>query len=265
MPIQTLNNIHLYYEQHGKGPDLVLIGGLSSDHQVWRSPLRIFSQHFRVLIFDNRGAGRSSTPDYPYTIEMMANDTIELMDALHIEKAHILGHSMGGGIAMQMALLAPKKINKLIVVSSRPCIGEPARMYFAMREKLKKQNISEGLLAEYMMPILFGEKFLSNQANVKGFAQWTVRNPNPQSMIGYHHQLHASSTRDISGELHNISAETLLVNGTEDALVPYLYAQNLAKKFQRGKLVTLPECGHMPHVEYPEKLAEVVMEFIQPK
>src|SRR3990167_10012984 len=141
MPLQTLTDIDVYYEQQGAGPDLILIGGLTSDHQIWRTPLRTFSQHFRVTTFDNRGAGQSSTPDYPYTIEMMANDTIQLMDALNINKAHILGHSMGGGIAMQMALMAPDRIHKLILASSRPTIGMVATMLFSMRQKLQALKI----------------------------------------------------------------------------------------------------------------------------
>src|SRR3990167_7122835 len=67
MPHLPANNIELYYEQHGTGPDLILIGGLTSDHNIWRSTIRPLSPHFRILIFDNRGSGQSSTPDYPYT------------------------------------------------------------------------------------------------------------------------------------------------------------------------------------------------------
>ena len=263
MRTTTAGDITLYYEQHGQGPDLVLIGGLTSDHQIWRSALRTFSQHYRVLIFDNRGAGQSSSPDYPYTIEMMANDTLNLMDALHIKKAHILGHSMGGGIAMQLALLAPDRVDKLILVSSRPKISAVAAMLFGMREKLQKLNVPEELLAEYTMPILFGDRFLQNNMNIKGFAQWTVRNPHPQTPIGYKHQLHASSTRDIIDELPNITADTLIINGTEDVLVPITYADKLSQQFPNARLALIPDCAHMPHVEQPEAFEKAVMGFIR--
>src|SRR3990167_9486363 len=115
MPKITANNISMHYEQHGTGDDLVLIGGLTSDHQVWKSALRILSQYFRVLIFDNRGAGQTDTPDLPYTTELMAKDTLALMTALNIPRAHIVGHSLGGCIAQQMALIAPDKVKKLVI------------------------------------------------------------------------------------------------------------------------------------------------------
>src|SRR3989338_4873439 len=167
MPIKTINNITIYYEQHGEGHDLILIGGLTSDHQVWKSTLRLFSKHFRVLIFDNRGAGQSTTPDFPYTMEMMAQDTLQLMDALHISRAHILGHSMGGGIAQQIALMAPEKINKLIIACSRAKPNALANMVFFMREKLQNMGMGNEELAEYVMPFLFGDDFLNNDLLVK--------------------------------------------------------------------------------------------------
>lgn len=262
MPTLTVNNIKIYYEQHGHGDDLILIGGLTSDHHVWNSTLREFSKHFRVTIFDNRGAGQSDAPDYPYTMKMMADDTIALMNALKISRAHMVGHSMGGGIAQQIALIAPEKINKLVLVCSRSKSSALANIVFSTREKLIEKNVGDELIAQYMMPFLFGDELLSNSLLVKGFIQWSAKNPFPQSELGYRHQLHASSTRDFSEELHNISMPTLIIAGEEDILMRPKNAEITAKSVKNGTFVVIKNCAHMPHVEKSKEFIETVLTFL---
>lgn len=262
MPIIKINDLDLYYEQHGVGEDLILIGGLTSDSQVWKSVLRILSKQFRVLIFDNRGAGKSATPDYPYTTIMMAKDTLDLMDALHIKKAHIVGHSMGGCIAQQIAITAPDRLNKLVVACSRTKMSIIANMIFSMRETLQIQGAPITTLAEYVLPFLFSEHFLKNTLYVNGFIQWTANNPNPQSLIGYQHQLHAVKTHDISDKVASILAPTLVVAGEEDIVMPAKYAQAFASSLKNGHFIAFQNCAHMPQVEYPKEFAETVIQFL---
>ena len=107
MPKARIEGVELYYEIHGSGFPLVLIRGLGSNADHWYSQVPPFSLRFRLVIFDNRGIGRSGKPDVRYTIPMMADDTAGLMDALGIPKAHILGLSMGGMIAQEFALRHP--------------------------------------------------------------------------------------------------------------------------------------------------------------
>jgi 3-oxoadipate enol-lactonase len=261
MTVTTINNISLYYEQHGTGDDLILIGGLTSDHQVWKSPLRELSKHFRVLIFDNRGAGQTSAPDYPYTLEMMATDTLQLMDALQIKRAHILGHSMGGAIAMQMALTAKERINKLILVCSRFQPNAVSSMIFSMRNQLIENHFSDQDVAKYMMPFLFGDEFLNNKMLVNGFLHWTVKNPFPQTPHGYRHQLEAIKNADFSDEVHRIDNSTLIIAGDQDILSRSKKAELLSTSFKNSTFVELADCGHMPHVEKSTEFTQLVMNF----
>lgn len=262
MPIQKINDIDIYYEQHGQGPDLVLIGGLTSDHQVWRSALRVLSEHFRVLIFDNRGAGRSGSPNYPYSIEMMAHDTLSLMTALSIEKAHVVGHSMGGGIAMQMALSAPERVEKLVIVCAKAKISAISSMVFSMREKLQDRGISSDILAEYVMPFLFAESFLRNTININGFSLWTQRNPFPQTPEGYKNQLAAAKSRDVTDELHVITAPALVIAGAEDMIATAKETHLLAASIKNCDYIAIDDCGHMPHVEKPQEFSALVLAFL---
>lgn len=262
MPVLKINDIDLYYEQEGVGEDLILIGGLTSDSQVWKSALRILSKHFRVLIFDNRGAGKSSVPDYPYTTTMMAKDTLGLMDALNIPRAHIVGHSMGGCIAQQIAITAPHRVNKLVVACSRTKISVIANMIFSMRETLQIQGVPITTLAEYVLPFLFSEQFLKSTTYVNGFIQWTANNPNPQSLMGYQHQLHAVKTHDISDKIEHIIAPTLVLAGEEDIVMPAKHAEAFAASLKNGRFMAFQQCAHMPHVEYPKEFAETVLRFL---
>ncbi len=262
MPIAKINNIHIYYEQHGSGDDLILIGGLSADHQVWKSSLRLLSKHFRVLIFDSRGAGQSDAPDMPYSIELMASDTIQLMQHLRIQKAHIVGHSMGGCIAQQIAISHPTFLNKLVLVGSRAKRSELASLLLNMKLKLQKENISDELLAEYVMPFLFSESFLKNKLHVKGFIQWTLQNKHPQSLLGYEKQLHAVKDFNSSQQLSKIRAETLIIIGDADILVPEKAAQEMVNLMPNATLNIISDCAHMPHVEQAKIFAQSVLAFL---
>src|SRR5919197_4467347 len=104
MPPIAANGIELYYTEAGSGEPLVLVMGFGGDHLAWGFQLAAFSAHYRVVVFDNRGSGRSSAPDIPYTTPMMADDTVALLDHLGIDRAHVLGVSLGGMIAQQIAL-----------------------------------------------------------------------------------------------------------------------------------------------------------------
>lgn len=108
MPTVNVNDIQMYYEIHGEGKLLLLIGGLGLDLSELQSMSGWLAQRYQVIVFDNRGAGRTDKPDIPYSIEMMAADTAELMKALAIERASLLGISMGGKIALDLALRHPE-------------------------------------------------------------------------------------------------------------------------------------------------------------
>jgi 3-oxoadipate enol-lactonase len=99
MPITNSNWIDLYYEVHGKGEPLLLIMGLSLSSKSWFRTVPALSEHFKVIVFDNRGTGRSGKPDSPYSIELMAADAREVLDAAEVESVHVYGISMGGMIA----------------------------------------------------------------------------------------------------------------------------------------------------------------------
>ena len=118
MPIAKVNGININYMVAGQGEPLVMIAGFSADQSLWKSQLPAFKKQFQMVIFDNRGVGKSDKPQGPYSPKMMSEDTIKLMDYLNIKKAHILGHSMGGLIAQEIAINYPERVMKLILAST---------------------------------------------------------------------------------------------------------------------------------------------------
>ena len=118
MPRARTREIEIYYEIHGQGLPLIMILGLGQDIATWDFQIEEFSKHFKLILFDNRDSGKSSQSLTPYTTEDMARDTIGLMDYLNIERAHVLGTSMGGMIAQQVALLAPERVISLVLAST---------------------------------------------------------------------------------------------------------------------------------------------------
>src|SRR5918999_4111134 len=113
MPKVRVGDIEMFYVEAGRGDPLVLIMGFSGDHLAWGFQLPAFAERYRVIAFDNRGAGQTDTPDHPYTTRMMADDTVGLMDKLGVGHAHVLGASMGGMIAQELALHHPERVRSL--------------------------------------------------------------------------------------------------------------------------------------------------------
>ncbi len=118
MPTANIGDIQIYYEDYGQGPPLIMILGLGQDIATWNFQISELSKHLRLIVFDNRDSGKSSRSSQNYTTQIMAQDILGLMDHLGIDRTHLLGTSLGGMIAQQVALMAPERVNSLILAST---------------------------------------------------------------------------------------------------------------------------------------------------
>ena len=118
MPHVTVNNADLHYLQAGSGDDILLLCGLGDDVTAWDAQFEPLSEHYRVTVIDNRGVGRSSLPDGEFTVHDLAEDAAGICSALGIDKAHVMGFSMGGAIAQELAIAHPELISSLVIVGS---------------------------------------------------------------------------------------------------------------------------------------------------
>src|SRR4030042_4514445 len=161
MPRQKVNDIEIYYELHGQGEPLVLIMGLRRNIEWWYLQIPTLSKHFKVLAFDNRGAGRSDKPKMDYSIRLFADDAAELMKTVQIGRAHIIGISMGGYIAQELAINYPEMVRGLIL-GCTSAGGE--RVVLMSPDRLTKFTANEGLTPEQIlrkdMDIYFSNEFI---------------------------------------------------------------------------------------------------------
>jgi len=254
------NGIQIYYEISGSGPHLILIEGLGVATWIWEKQLPAFSKHFTTVVYDNRGAGLSDKPEGPYTIAQLADDLAALMDTLGIEKAHILGISMGGFIAQDLALRYPEKVDRLVLVSTSA--GGPDHVPMSM-EALSLLLQEEGEprdLYRRKLSLAFTPSFLQSP-EVERLID--VRLQNPQPRAAYLAQVRAGTHFNLSDKVKNIGAKTLIAAGTEDLLVPVANARNLHEKLPGSQLILYPELGHQFFVESAEKFNRDVISFLQ--
>ncbi len=260
MPEAIVNGLKLYYEIRGDGPPLLLISGLGTDSLTWLSVRGGLARHFRVITFDNRGAGRSRTPDTPYTIVDMADDARRLLAHCGIGKAHILGHSMGGYIAQELAGKFPECVDKLILADTAPVSSERNNTFF--RDFLgwwKKGMDLEARLRHWTFWLFTPERF-ADGGFIENYIQAALGAPYPQTIPGFQGQIEAIASFDARDRLDKIRAETLIIEGKEDILILPREAETL-KRIPGSSLLSIPEAAHLLYVEQPDAFSRALVEF----
>ncbi|HET7037740.1 MAG TPA: alpha/beta hydrolase [Thermomicrobiaceae bacterium] len=211
MPIVQANGIRMYYELHGEGPPLVWINGLGADITESAPITRRLARRFRVLAFDNRGAGRSDKPDQPFTVEVMADDTAALMRTVGLQHANVAGISLGGRVALALALRHPELVRRLALIST------------AARSPKRWRSARLLNILAYL-PIFRGQYAPPQYALVR--------------------QREASLSFDCSRQLSQIHVPTLIVHGKKDHLIPYALAKELHAGIYGSSMITA-NGGHL--------------------
>ncbi len=254
------NGTELYYEITGSGPNLVLIEGLGAALYLWEKQIPELSKYFTVIAYDNRGVGRSDKPAGPYTINMMAKDLAGLMDSLKISKAHILGVSMGGFIALEFALLYPEKVDKLVLGAT----SAGGKDHIAMsQETLALVLAASGDSREMIkkkLSLVYSKEYVSDDSVFEHLVDLRVDNPQPPQ--AYQAQAMAGVTFDRSEDVKNINIPTLILGATNDVLVPIQNSYNLNKKIKNSRLIVFDGMGHQFFVEKSKEFNKDVIDFL---
>lgn len=263
MPVLTTSSLKLYYEVHGAGPNLLFVSGLGGGTWSWYGQVPFFRRHYRTIVFDNRGAGRSTMPPGPYSMRDFAQDTMELLDHLNIRRCFMVGLSMGGMIAQEAALLAPDRFDALVLGCTH-CGGSikipPSPQVitrFTDNAGLSLEEIVEKNLSFFFSP----KAFMDRKDAVEEYKRVQTSVP-LQPEYAFSAQLAAIQSFDASDRLKNLAVPTLVVTGTEDVLVPPTNARILCDFLPQASLVELEGAGHAIHAECRDTFNALVHEFL---
>jgi pimeloyl-ACP methyl ester carboxylesterase len=268
MPKAQVNGINIFYKVQGKGEPLILIMGLGGECGDWVLQLRAFTKHYRVITFDNRGVGKSDKPSEPYTVNTMADDVVGLMAYLKIERAHLLGVSMGGMIAQEAAIVHPERVRKLILVSTDAGRDEKGRH---SPQLLKAMGLKEDFSDEDIKSVDIGK--IMNSLNAYAFSGGAIKlmavpfcwaRMKIFGIAGLKGQFEAAMTHSTLDRLHLIKAPTLVMIGTDDRIVSPSSAEMLASRIPGARLVKVEGGSHTLVAEKRAKFNREVLGFLAP-
>jgi pimeloyl-ACP methyl ester carboxylesterase len=267
MPLSDVNGIRLYYQSHGQGEALVLIPGLGAGHEAWFRQLPAFKKHFRVVTFDPRSIGRSDRPKQAYSFKAMADDVVGLMDQLSIGKAHVLGQSLGGIVAQEVAIDYPDRVMQLVLVSSNIAGGDDNFVSPDLTETLG--ITSEGQQVDFSklktgktMAALIGLSFhkMLYRTAMQLLSRFFVK---PEMFDGLSDQLRAVTGHSTIDRLHLVKAQTLVITGADDKIVSPRASELLAAKIPNARLVMVKGGSHGFNVEMTSRFNREVLDFLR--
>lgn len=265
MPFAEVNSIRLYYEVVGHGPPLVMIMGLGANKDWWHPQmLSLLEEEFKVVLLDNRGAGRSDKPRGEQTIALMASDVLGLMGHLDLDRVSLLGVSMGGMIAQEIAATSPHRVEKLILCCThcggRESIPPPPETIELLVSPREGRSVEK--IARDSLPLLFPKAYLeAHPEAAQGFiATYSIA---PIPAHAFFQQLQAITSWGIFGRLKEIRCPTLILAGEEDVLVPPENSRILAKHIPRARSIFYPGMGHGFMAQAPGPVARDILRFLK--
>ncbi len=253
MPMAKVGDIDINYRVEGEGEPLVMIMGFGSGMEGWTFQAPFFAKRFKVVTFDNRGVGKSDKPKGPYTTAMMAEDAVGLMDNLGIERAHVMGASMGGMIAQELAINHPERVNKLVLACTyaRPLLRDTDGAKLTGTPAERMNGIIGLAFNKPLYRLVFG--------TLAKFRSIPLDSPEAAGIEG---QSAAVATHDTLDRLGSITAETLIIVGTGDRLIDPSASEIIAGRIPKAKLVKIEGGSHTFMVENRGEYNREVLNFL---
>lgn len=258
MPTVELGDIELEYVERGAGPPLLLVPGIPAVASDWAPLAERLSGARRVIAYDNRGSGSSTTTPAPYTTAQLAADAVGLLDALEIERADVFGMSLGGMIAQELALGWPERVGRLVLGCTHCGVAHAARIdaeagrAFAM----ETDDWSERMSA--LAPFAFAPGV--DAELLRRFVE--KKSGDVQDPEGYRGQIAAALAHDAYERLLGIEAPTLILTGDSDRVIPAASSDVLAERIPGARLEVVAGAGHLFFLERPEESLRLLEEFL---
>jgi pimeloyl-ACP methyl ester carboxylesterase len=263
MPMLDAGGTELYYERSGSGEPMLLIQGMAATHLAWGRPfLEALGRDFECIVYDHRGMGNSRQAELPFTIVDLAGDALALLDALGLETVHVVGISMGGMIAQELALAHPERVRTLTIGASY-CGGPDGVLMDPEDLVLLGEAWKSGdpvKVYRAMWEINLSPTFRAEDSRFGAFTEMGSALPAPQPVVLQ--QMRACGAHDTHERLGQIDLPTLVIHGDADRLLGYANGREIAALIPGARLETLEGVGHMFWWEQPQRSAELIREHV---
>lgn len=260
MPRVSIGDCELYYEEHGSGAPLFLVPGLGGVGASFARQIPALSGHYRVIVHDHRGCGQSDRPLMRYSVEQMAQDVLRLMDALKIERAHLVGHSTGGAIGQILAIEQPERLRKLVLSSTWTHADAFFTRLFEARQALLRHTGPMGYLRA-TSAVLYPAWWVAQ--NEKGVAeqerQQAAAFPPVEVVLS---RIEAILRFDRRAELARIRVPTLVSVAADDVVTPAYFSKALAQAIPGARLKTFERGGHLLYQVIDEEYNRALLDFL---
>jgi 3-oxoadipate enol-lactonase len=256
MPLASVGEIELSYERAGSGPPLLMVMGMSGTFDHWNAAfLSELRQEFETIVYDHRGVGASTRLEGPVTIAQLARDAAGLLAALELDSAHVLGISMGGMVAQELALAHPGRIRTL-ALGCTYCGGEGSALTSEGVMRMSSGDRERAIRSAWEVNV--SPEFAANDDAYARFLEVGRRRAVPLQVIL--EQMRAITSHNTSVRLHEIKLPTLVIHGTLDEMLPVQNGRMIAGLIPDSRLEIMEGIGHMFFWELPERSAELVRE-----
>lgn len=259
LPHAKIGECEIHYENHGQGEPLVMIAGLGGDLRSWKSMVPALSKHFHLIVLDNRGTGRSTVPERSFTVADMANDVVGLMEHLGLHRAHVLGASMGGNVAQEIAIRFPEKIGGLVLLSTYARRPDRSSVAIDVMVRMIREGASFELLDIMMQCWCLPETMFRSKHLDKGPVKKELNQVELDYINGFALQKEALDAFDNRNDLGRIKAPTLIMHGNVDIMVDPRHAHELKSGIEGARLVLVDGVGH---VFPPSKCVDEIFSFL---
>jgi pimeloyl-ACP methyl ester carboxylesterase len=246
------NTIDLYYREMGQGTPIVFLHGFPLDHTTWLPVARLLADRARCVLPDIRGLGKSPVVGTETSIQLMAEDITRLMDRLEIPQAVVVGHSMGGYIALQLAHSFPDRVNGLVLVATRSETDEPEKIAARLTSR---ENVLKSGTAELVVSMT--ARLTDNQSLLPEIRE-VMKKTSPQGVAAA--QFAMAYRNDATPWLSEITLPILAVAGARDVIIPIESMRILSSRCYCGKFYSSATASHMIPIEEPELIARALDE-----
>ena len=262
MPTFVHDSLTLWYEETGTGAPVIFLAGTMGDHTQWDIVIPQL-KGLRSIAMDNRDIGDSSVATRDYSVRDMARDVLALMGHLGLERASIVGHSLGGKIAQEVALLAPARVDRLVLVSSSARHDVQSQSLLEHWIRLRDAIHDDLLFVEAMCLCAMGPSSLA-QVPLRDAAEMWLMKTEMQRGAAFIRNVEASLASDTLARLGDIEAPTLVVYSDRDRIFSKEHGERLVDGIPGARGVSMEGCGHAPMAERPAEFARLLQEFLLP-